>query len=153
MSLKPGKDMTVRLGTTTIVGIGDVSLDGVTVEELDTSAFGNNGWKTFQTGMKDGGTISFSGQFDPADTTGQEILALALVNGTELTSIRIYVDSTSYYTPNQTTGYFSPSSPAASSNSTILSTARVTAHNIKGAVNAMGTVDFKLKVSGSMVLI
>jgi hypothetical protein len=151
MSLKPGKDMTVRLGTTTLVGIGDVSMDGITAEDLDTSAFGNNGWKTFQTGMKDGGTISFSGQFDPADTAGQEILALALVNGTALTSIRIYLDSTSYFTPNQTTGYYSPSST--SNNSTILSNAKVTAHNIKGSVNAMATVDFKMKLSGSMVLV
>ena len=153
MSLKPGKDMTVRLGSTTIVGIGDVSIDGVTVEELETSAFGNNGWKTFQTGMKDGGSISFSGQYDPDDSTGQDVLALAMVNGTALTSIRVYIDSSSYFTPNQTTGYFSPDSPAASSNSTILSTARVTAHNIKASVNAMATVDFTMKISGSMVLI
>ena len=149
MALKPGKDMIVKMGTNTIVGIGDVSMDGVTVEELETSAFGNNGWKTFQSGMKDGGTISFSGQYDLDDTNGQIALAQALVNGTEITTLRIYMDSTSYYEPCQTTGWLT--SADSTGNSTVLSNVKVTAHNIKGAVNAMATVDFRLKVSGCMV--
>ena len=151
MSLKIGKDWKCTFGTNTIVGISDVSFDGVTVDELEVTAFGNNGWKTFETGLKDGGTVSFSGQYDPDDTTGQDILARAMVNGTELTSFRIYIDETSYFEPCQTTGYLSPG--ATTGQSTILSNVKVTQHNIKGAVNAMGTVDFKMKISGVMVMV
>ena len=72
----PGKDGKVTLGANSVVGIGTWSLDGIQVEEFDASAFGDT-WKKFEYGMKDGGSISFNGHYEPTDTTGQQALQQA----------------------------------------------------------------------------
>jgi len=63
-----GKDGKVTLGSNTVVGMGTWAIDGITVEEFDSSAFGDT-WKSFQYGMKDGGTVSFNGHYNPTDCT------------------------------------------------------------------------------------
>jgi hypothetical protein len=83
MAFKSGKDCKVTLGSNTVVGMGTWSISGITADQMDASAFGDN-WKSFEFGMKDGGTITFSGIADPADTTGQEALQLANLNNTDL---------------------------------------------------------------------
>ncbi len=64
MSYRSGKDCAVKLGTNLIIGIGTWEINGITADQMDASAMGDN-WKKFEFGMKDGGTITFSGLADP----------------------------------------------------------------------------------------
>ena len=149
MTVFVGKDGKVTLGTSTIVGMGNWAIDGVSIDEFDSSAFGDN-WKSFAYGMKDGGTISFSGHFDPTDTTGQIALQKANLDNTALTSIRLYFNNTSYYEPNQSTGYFAPGALSTGQN-TLPSNVRITSFNIGMDKGGLGTISFTAKVSGVMV--
>ena len=150
MAYKSGKDCKVSIAAATVVGMGTWSISGVTADQMDTSAFNDN-WKTFEFGMKDGGTVEFSGLGDPADTTGQEALELANLNNTDMTTLRLYVDDTSYYTPNATTGYYSPDSTTG--NDTILSWVNIVSYSINADKAGMLQKSFTAKVSGNMVLI
>ena len=150
MAIKVGKDCKVTLGSDTIVGMGTWSVSGITADQLESSAFGDN-WKTYEFGMKDGGTISFNGLYDPADTTGQEELMQANIENTDITTLRLYVDNTSYLEPCQTTGYFSPSTTTG--NDTELSHVNVTSYDINSDKSGLMSVSFMAKVSGVMVLV
>jgi hypothetical protein len=55
---KSGKDCKVTLGANTVVGMGTWAISGITADQMDASAFNDN-WKTFEFGMKDGGTVTF----------------------------------------------------------------------------------------------
>ena len=145
-----GKDGKVSLGANSVVGMGTWSLDGIQVEEFDASAFGDT-WKKFEYGMKDGGTISFNGHYEPTDTTGQQALQQANLYNSDLTDIRLYVDNTSYWEPCQTTGYSSPNLTTGAP--TKLSSVTITAFNIGMDKSGLGTVNFTGKVSGVMVLV
>ena len=150
MGYKSGKDCKVTLGANTVVGMGTWSISGITADQMDTSAFNDN-WKTFEFGMKDGGTVEFSGLADPSDTTGQEVLELANLNNTDITTLRLYVDDTSYYEPCQSTGYYSPASTTG--NDTFPSWVNVTSYNISADKAGMVQKSFSCKVSGNMVLV
>lgn len=144
-----GKDGKVTLGTDTVAGMGTWSYDGITVEEFDSSAFGDE-WKTFLYGMKDGGTISFNGHYDPTDVTGQQALQQANLYNSGLTNIRFYVDDNSYYAPCQASGYFSPTLTTGAP--TVLSSVTITSFNVGLDKSGLGTTSFTGKVSGVMVL-
>jgi hypothetical protein len=150
MACLVGKDGKVALGADTVVGMGTWSIDGITTDEFECSAFGDN-WKSYSYGMKDGGTISFNGHYDPTDTTGQEALLQANLYNSSLTNIRLYVDNTSYFEPCQSTGYFSPDLTTGAD--TLLSNVRITAFNIGLDKSGLGTISFTGKVSGLMVLV
>lgn len=150
MSYRSGKDCKVSLGTNAVVGMGSWSISSITAEQMDTAAFNDN-WKTFEFGMKDGGTIEFSGLADPDDVTGQEALELANLANTDLTNIRLYIDDTSYYEPNQTTGYYSRNNTTG--NDTIKSWVNVTSFSKNVEKSGMMQVSFTAKVSGMMALV
>ena len=150
MAKKIGKDCKVALGASTIVGMGTWSMSGISAEQIEATSFGDN-WRSFETGVKDGGEVSFNGFLDPADVTGQEELMQYNIESTDVTSLRLYVDSTSYYEPCQTTGYFSPSTTTG--NSTVLSHINVTSYEVGADKSGLLTVSFSAKVSGCMVLI
>ena len=145
-----GKDGKVTLGASTVAGMGTWSYDGVTVEEFDSSAFGDT-WKTFLYGMKDGGTVTFNGHYDPTDVTGQQALQQANLYNSALTSLRLYVNDASYYTPCASTGYFSPTLTTGAP--TVLSSVTITSFNVGLDKSGLGTTSFTAKVSGLMVLI
>lgn len=149
MTVFVGKDGKVTLGTNTIVGMGTWAIDGVSIDEFDASAFGDN-WKQFAYGMKDGGTISFNGHFDPTDATGQIALQKANLDNTPLTSLRLYFNNTSYYEPNQSTGFFAPGA-LSTGQDTLPSSVRITSYNIGMDKAGLGTINFTAKVSGVMV--
>jgi len=151
MAFIVGKDAKVALGSSIVVGQGTWSIDGVVTEEFDSSAFNQN-WKTFEYGMKDGGTISFNGLYDPTDYTGQNALALAQVFNSALTNLRLYINQTSYFEPCQTTLFWGPTGMAVTTGvPTILSNVRITSHTIGLDKSGLGTVSFSAKVSGVMV--
>jgi len=150
MAGNAGYVCSVRIGTNTVTLMGSWSLDGIAADQIETSAFGDT-WKTFEFGMKDGGTISFAGLFDPADTTGQQALMNANLENTDMTDIRLYIDSTSYFVPCQTTGYFSPTTTTGAD--TKASVVNITGFNLSADKADVVKVDFSGKVSGVMVLV
>ena len=152
MGVKVGHKGKVTLGDDTIVAMGTWSITGITADQLESSAFGDN-WKTYEFGMKDGGQIAFDGFLDPADTTGQYALQVANIDNTDLTSLRLYVDNTSYYEPCQTAGYFAPSVSLSAGQDTPSSLVNITSYDISMDKSGLATISFTGKVSGVMVLI
>lgn len=102
-----GRNCKIQIGTTavTITGQGTWSLNGVSADEIDTTAFGTI-WKTFQLGMIDGGTVEFSGLFDPMDYSGQIAMMMANIAATEITHLKLFYHNSGYWVPNQTASYF-----------------------------------------------
>jgi hypothetical protein len=101
MAFKAGNNAKVTLDTATVVGMGNWKLNGISVDMLETTSFGDTA-KQFMSGLIDYGTVEFGGLYDPADTTGQAVLVAAMLSNTKVTNIRLYVDATSYWTPNIT---------------------------------------------------
>lgn len=150
MAVKVGKDCKVTLGANTVVGMGTWSLTGISADQIESTAFNDN-WKTYEFGAKDGGTVAFNGFADPADTTGQEELQIANIENSDITTLRLYVDDTSYYEPCATTGYFSPGTTTL--NDTVLSHINVVSYDINADKGGLVGISFSCKVSGLMVLV
>lgn len=150
MAKRAGARFSVKLGTDLVVGIFSVAINGIKVDQMDTTAFGDT-WKQYMSGMKDGGDLSFDGFFDPDDDSGQELLRLANLNDTQLTNLRIMIDNTSYYEPCQTDGYYSPA--LTSGQQTQKSYLNVVSYDIKAGVSDVAKSTFNCKVSGCMVLV
>ena len=150
MSKRVGKDCAVKIGTNTVVGMGTWTMSGITADQLETTEFLSE-WKEYDFGLKDGGAISFNGLADPDDTTGQEALREANVENTDLTTLRLYVDNTSYYEPCQTTGYLSPSTTTGAA--TVASHVNIVSYDISADKAGMLQCSFSAKVSGVMVLV
>ena len=147
---KIGKDCKVMVGASSLVGMGTWSLNGISSDQLENSEFGDN-WKTYEFGMKDGGTISFSGLYKPTDETGQQALMNANLENTDITSIKLYIDSTSFFEPNTTAGYFSPYNTTGAD--TPVSLVNITSYNVSADKSGLMNIDFTAKVSGVMVLV
>ena len=150
-TVKVGRDCKVTLGSTIILGMGTWSMDGISADELESTEFGQK-WKTYEFGLNDGGTVSFTGFYDPADVTGQNALRAANLTKADITNLRLYVDNTSYYEPCQTTSYFGPGA-LSTGYDTILSRVNVTSYNVKADKSGLMTTDFSCKISGVMVLV
>jgi hypothetical protein len=101
MAFKAGNNAKVTLGANTVVGMGSWKLDGVSTDLLESTAFGDTA-KQFMTGLLDYGTVTFGGLYDPADSTGQATLISANIANSKIANMRLYVDNTSYWTPNVT---------------------------------------------------
>lgn len=151
MSKRVGKNCKVTLGSNTVLGMGTWGLDGISSDQLETTEFGDS-WKTYEFGLNDGGTITFSGLFDPDNASGQNLLRAYNLSKDDITNIRLYVDNTSYYEPCRTTGYFGPGA-LSTGYSTVLSNVNVTSYNVKADKSGLMSCDFTCKVSGVMVLV
>jgi hypothetical protein len=99
---KVGKDCKVTLGANTVLGLGTWQLGGGQTAELDDTEFLDE-YTTFKLGIVTSGTISFSGLYKPDDTQGQQMIIAAFHAKSDITDMRLYIDETSYYTPNSTT--------------------------------------------------
>lgn len=144
MSVKVGKNASVRMGAVAVAEMGTWSLDGITNELLDSTAFGDE-YKEYVLGVGDWGGISFNGSFDMTDTAGQLLLDSAHKNKTVLTSIRLYIDNTSYYIPNTniTTG-----SGGVASAGVLMQTIAISFDK-----SGIGTISFSAKCTGPMILL
>jgi hypothetical protein len=143
-----GKDGKVSLGSDKIVGIGTWTVNLGSTDEFDASEFGDE-WEQIVFGMRRGGSLSFNGNFYPDDTTGQNAAMQAFVEGTDLTDLRFYWNSTSYWRPNSTAGYFNPELTTGAG-TPASSTARITACEIGNDKSGLATISFTARVSGSM---
>lgn len=137
MSFGPGRACKIALGSDKVLGIGVASLSGVETDLLDKTQFGDN-WKQWEMGLKDGGELTFSGLFDPTDTTGQDVLRDANENNTQVTNIRFYVDASNYFTPKTT-------SPA--------SYVLITGWGVEASKDGMVEANFTCKISGAMEML
>ena len=101
MSEKKAKDCKVAIGTNRINGMGTFSYGGVTYDEVEKTQLGDSKHEWTET-LFDGTDFSFDGWLDPDDTDGQEALRTANESATHMANLRFYIDSTSYYEPDQT---------------------------------------------------
>lgn len=147
---KVGKDCKVSLGSAQIIGIGNWDMAGRTRAEIDNTEFMDE-YTTTLLGVIDGGTISFAGNYKPDDTTGQVALEEAFDADTELTTLRLYIDNTSYFEPCQTTAYLHPGKTTGAQ--TKLSSVRITGEPKSVDKGGLIQVSFTARISGSMVLV
>lgn len=90
-----GRFASIKIGTTLVENMGRWTLN-LTGAEIDVSAFGTV-WEKRMPGML-GWTATLEGNYDPSDTTGQEVLVAAKIEATKITNLRLYVDETTYWT-------------------------------------------------------
>jgi len=144
---KPGKAAKVSIAANKVQGMGTWSFDGMSTEELDDTEFGDE-YSQSLWGVKTAGTFSFDGNYKKDDTQGQDLLNSYQKNDFNLTDIKFYVDSVSYYTPNSTTaagGGLIAESP--------ISYVNITGSTINTATGALAKATFTGKTSGVMRLI
>ena len=87
----------VMLGSVTVANIKEWSLSGFVMGTQETTCFGET-IKTFiadKTG--DPGTISFSGNYDPGDSTGQLAIDALCVAGTTSTNLYLYANTSTFW--------------------------------------------------------
>ena len=152
MPIHPGKDAKVTIGSNTVVGMGTWSMGGVSVAELDSSSFGDQ-WKQYLFGIKDGGTVTFGGHLNMADTTGQQILVAANVKNSAIATLRFYMDSVSYFAPNQTTDYFAPGAMSTGMGTPGLCSVNITTIAVGEDKSGLGTVSFTARINGCFSLV
>jgi hypothetical protein len=91
-----GRLAKVMYGSVVIAGQGTWSMTGFAPDIQEDTAFGDTVKKFKQAGIGDPGTVSFSGQYDPADTNGQVALNALRNTDSELTNLYFY-ESTSVF--------------------------------------------------------
>lgn len=91
-----GRLAKVMYGSTLVAGMGTWSMSGFVPDVQEDTAFGDTVKKWKQAGIGDAGTVSFSGQYDPADTNGQIALNALKNTDSELTNLYFY-ESTSVF--------------------------------------------------------
>lgn len=132
MGAQNGKGGKVMLGSVVLANITEWSISGFTMGTLETTAFGTT-IKTFIADESgDPGTIAFSGNYDPADSTGQAAIDALCTAGTTATNLYLYAKPSTFW--------------RVGSGGNIITT--------KGKAitlprNGLGTVSFEGKVSGA----
>lgn len=76
------------IGANSIAEITSVSGLEISADTIETTNLDSSGWRSFIQGVRDGGEVSVSGYFNPADTNGQYAMYTALTGGT-VTSFKI----------------------------------------------------------------
>lgn len=147
-----GKDCDIQIGTASVVGMGNWTMNGVTTEKFDASAFQDE-WITYLYGMKSGGTITFSGHADLSDTTGQQVLLGANVKNSALTTIKFWLDNTSYFEPNQTSDYFAPGALSTGMGTPGVCSVYITEWNVGADKSGIVSISFTADINGCMALV
>ena len=99
MSVYVGRECKATFGATTISEMTDYSFS-IEAPLLGEDVFGNDGWKTVAGAGTKGAKGSMSGLTDTSDTDGQVALETAVISGTKLTDLQLYVNDTEYWTSN-----------------------------------------------------
>jgi len=87
----------VMLGSVVVAAIKEWSMSGFTMGTLDTTAFGDTVKTCLADDCGDPGTISFSGNYDPADATGQAALATLCEAGNAITNLYLYANTSTFW--------------------------------------------------------
>lgn len=100
---KVGMRCKVTIGATNnVLGMGTLSIGGASVAELDDTEFEDT-HEDILLGLFVGGSFTFAGNFKKDDTQGQNLLWQAFWYRSDISNIRFWIDSVSYYTANTTT--------------------------------------------------
>ena len=108
-------------------------------ETTDISQFGDE-FRHFDFGIGDFGQVAARGQYDPTDTNGQVALETAWKDKTLVTDLRLYIDNTSYWTPDLTND---------SASGVLITQYGAIEYELAG----VGTIEFVGKVTGQMALV
>jgi predicted secreted protein len=100
MATYSGQDGHVKIGTYEVAEMASWNLT-ISANEIAINVFGTSWTKTEQ-GIKSW-SCSLDGFYDLSDTNGQVAIKNAFWNNTLLTTVRLYVNDTSYWTPDLTT--------------------------------------------------
>lgn len=91
-----GRLAKVMYGSVVVAGIGEWSMSGFVPDVVEDTAFGDTVKKWVNAGIADAGEVSFSGNYDPADTNGQVALNALATSDVGLTNLYFY-ESTSVF--------------------------------------------------------
>jgi len=127
-----GHEGKVMLGSVVVAEITEWSISGFEMGTLETTAFGDTVRKYMPDNTGEPGTISFSGNYDPTDTDGQEAIATLCKNGTTTTDLYLYPNADNFW--------------RVGSGGEIIVTK---AHAITLPRNGLGSISFEGKVSGA----
>lgn len=127
-----GKGGKVMLGSVTIANIKEWTISGFTMGTLETSAFGTTIRTFIPDDLGDPGTLSFTGNYDPSDSTGQLAIDALCVAGTTSTNLYLYANTSTFW--------------RVGTGGTIITTK---GKAITFQRNGLGTVSFEGKVSGA----
>ena len=99
MAKLSGKAGKVMYGTVVVAEITEWSTSGFKMELVKKDpAFGDTGAAEYiGLNQGDAGTISFSGNYDPSDTTGQAALATMAKTGLGCTNLYLYETATAFW--------------------------------------------------------
>ena len=97
MAAVSGKLAKVMYGSIKIAGLSTWSLSGYTPQTLEDTEFGDTIQSFVFGGAGAPGDVSFSGNYDPADTTGQAAFAAACKAEVPLTNLYFYETATKYW--------------------------------------------------------
>lgn len=93
-----GKGGKVLYGSVTVANITEWSMTGFTQEvTAEATPFASTVKKYIALNLGDPGKISFSGNYDPADSNGQQALATQCKAGTELTNLYLYTNTSTFW--------------------------------------------------------
>jgi len=93
-----GKNAKVMYGSVTVAEMVEWSMSGFStpIAKKDT-AFGDTFADYEACDVPEAGTITFSGNYDPADTNGQVALNAACVAGSHLTDLYLYANTSTFW--------------------------------------------------------
>lgn len=77
-------------GSDVVAGLGTWSMSGFVPDIQEDTAFGDTVKKYIRAGIDDAGSVSFAGNYDPADTNGQVALNALKLTTTGLTNLYFY---------------------------------------------------------------
>jgi hypothetical protein len=97
MAAISGSGGKVMLGSVVVANIKEWSLSGFVMGTLDTTAFGTTIMTFIPDETGDPGTVSFSGNYDPADTNGQKAIEALCVAGTTSTNLYLYANTSTFW--------------------------------------------------------
>lgn len=125
-----GKTAKVMYGSVVVAGIGEWSMSGFVPDVVEDTAFGDTVKKYVNAGIADAGEVSFSGNYDPADTNGQVALNALATSDVGLTNLYFYESASVFW--------------RVASGGTIVLTE---VQPIKFIKNGLATISFKGKIS------
>jgi hypothetical protein len=97
MAALNGSGGKVMLGSVVVANIKEWSLSGFVMGTLDTTAFGTTIMTFIPDETGDPGVVSFSGNYDPADTNGQKAIEALCVAGTTSTNLYLYANTSTFW--------------------------------------------------------
>jgi len=134
----------VTLGRNRIVGIGTWRFDGVTTDMIEVSELCGE-WKTFLCGLKDGGSVSFDGYYDPTTDHPNSLIDYNL-RCVCVTSLRFYLSC------NADGSYWTPTVTGVAGSGMTNSCIRITSYEISADKGGLVSISFTGKIEGSMSL-